>query len=131
MEYGTTGSHDLFIITTDTDDQSSLIIPTGINEDETIDDAPVDGELVQKSVRFFNGKFKGSPATFLFVSTLNAHSSHSVGVQANFSVQLLQANQESPPPFEFIKISDFETTERFFNANDALKSELNIPLPGR
>jgi hypothetical protein len=132
MDFGMPGSHNLYLITTDDEDDNlqSVIIPTGENQDEVLDDAPFDGELIQKSVRFSNGLFKGAPATLLYISTLESSAlSNPDGAKARISVQILRSVDGDFPPFQFQQVSTFVTSETFYIANDALKSALSVPSP--
>jgi hypothetical protein len=128
MQFGTTGSHDVFIVTMQADSGSWLIVPIGNNEDETIDDAPFDGELVEKTVRFFNGFLGSTPETFLFIAGKDyKHRTATGGTPVNISVEILKPDDE--PPFSFQPILEYRTAKTYDDANEALFSELKIPKP--
>jgi len=132
MQFDSTGSHDVFTVTLVPDGYSDddpnapwLIVPIGNNESETIDDAPFDGELVQKTVRFFNGLLGSKKETFLFVASLN-NATPGTKTKAKISVQILKSEEENPP-YIFQPILEFQTQKEYVNADDALFGELGIP----
>lgn len=128
MQYGTTGSHDVFIVTIQADNGSWLIVPIGNSEDESIDDAPFDGELVEKTVKFFNGFLGSTPETFLFIAAKDyKHKTATGGTPFNISVQILKPDDQTP--FSFKPILEYRTAKTYDDANEALFSELKIPKP--
>jgi len=132
MQYGSTGSHNLFLITVQDDDYDSpgtwFIIPTGNNEDETVDDAPNDGEITNKSFRLFNASIQGQPETLLMISSINGDPMENPA-SATISVQELRSTGDFPP-FEFRPVLEFKTSQTYVNADVALLRELGVPKPG-
>ncbi len=132
-EYDSIGSHFVYLVTikddnTDSDDPSWLTVPIGDDGDETIDNAPLDGELVRKSVRFFNGLIGDQAQTLLIISSIESLP-EKPGV-ATIAVEEL-ANLHDEPPYQFVPILKFKTTSLYSNANNAIWRELGIPLPGK
>jgi hypothetical protein len=137
MQSSSTGGHNMFIVTTgDPDDvdggnadptENWLLVPIGTNKDETIDDAPQDGELTGKSVRFFNATIGNTPETLLISSNIDGDTMVAPA-HASISVQELEQVRDEPP-FWFIPILEFKTMATYYNADSALLKELNIPLP--
>jgi len=138
LQSGSTGGHNLFVVTTgdpdDVDDGPDddptgnwLIIPIGNTQDETIDDAPLDGELTGRSVRFFNALIGNTPETLLFISNIDGDPL-AAPAPASISVQELEPIQDEPP-FWFKPILEFKTVATYQNADSALLKELNIPCP--
>ncbi|MGB8841608.1 MAG: hypothetical protein WCC64_11100 [Aliidongia sp.] len=82
-----------------------------------------------KSIRFFNGDFKGNIATLIFI----AKREYSREVDdhpgmTDISVFQLQTNDDRPPGI-FKRIVDTRTKKAYCNADAALLAELRVPLP--
>jgi hypothetical protein len=121
-------SHSVFFITAQTgDDAAWMVVPTGDNEDATIEDE-YDVGYIFRDVRFMNGTLNGNPATFLFVATLSGAPSGSPAPNAAILVEIAQGI-DCCAPFEFAPILRFKTKAVYTDAAGALLHELNIPLP--
>ena len=126
VNYGGTGSHNLFLITIQDDNSNWEIVPIGNNEDEAIDNAPFNGELIYKRVAFFNGFLEKKPETFLFISYLNGSPyDNKNGSTATIIVDTLDATNDFPP-YEFRTKCKFTTTSRFFDADTPLSKYFGI-----
>jgi hypothetical protein len=127
-QYGTPGSHNLFLVTVPADDASQngswLTVPVGDNEDEVTKDAPNDGTLVGKYVEFCNGTMNGKPVTLLFIASIRHIMENGSGV-AQIEVDELKP-QLDLPPYAFQPILHFTTAVAYGSAKEALVAELGI-----
>ncbi len=123
-----TGAHCLYLVTimdqTATTSPSWQIVTIGNGGEETIDDAPNDGEMIGKTVRFFNAKLSGRTVTLLLTSQIDGDPMESPA-SATISVQELRSMADNPP-YIFEPILEFETKQKYVNADAALSAELGI-----
>ncbi len=121
-------SHLTFFVNMRDDELNWTVVPTGDKEDAVIENE-LDPDGYFRDVRFMNGTLNGQETTFLFVSTLNGPPHRTPAPSATISVETLQSPGDCCTPFEFIPILQFKSKAGYTDAAEALRQELNIPLP--